>query len=306
MEVLREIAPNKNIALALGYFDGIHIAHKKLITLLVQQSKQRGIKSAVVTFDKNPVNYFNQKKTPNIQTFKDRELLLESLGVDYLYELDFEQYKDLSAQVYLKDVLIKNFEPQLIIVGYNHTFGKNKSANAQTLKEYSSKYNYECTIMLEQKYKENEKISSTEIRKKIETGDLEGAKELLGRSFSIRNSVIKGDGIAAKLGYPTANIIWSDSLVKLPYGVYFGKVQLDSGLLPALISWGVKPTLSSGKNEVLEAHIYNFSGNLYGKIINVVFDKKLRDQENFGNILVLKTQLQKDYRQFEKWVKLNF
>ncbi len=304
MEVIRKAAPNKKLALGLGYFDGIHIAHKKIITLLIQQARQKGIKSAIITFDKNPADYFNDNKTPNIQTFKDRELLLSSLGVDYLYELDFELYKDLSAKEYIENILIKNFEPELIIAGFNHTFGKNRTGDGELLKELAKKYNYECTIVTEQKYNEEQQVSSSIIRKKIEQGDLDGTKTLLGRSFSIRNSVIKGDKLASKLGYPTANIIWSDSLVKLPYGVYFGKVQIDSTIKPALISWGTKPTLTKGEEEILEAHIYDFNENLYGKIIKVIFEKKLRNQENFGSILVLKTQLQKDYSQFEKWAKL--
>ena len=109
MQKFHEITENKGIAIALGYFDGIHIGHKKIISQLVQQAKLKGIKSAIITFDKNPADYFSPNPTPCIHTFKDRELMLNSLGVDYLYELDFENYKDLSAIEYLQNVLIKNF-----------------------------------------------------------------------------------------------------------------------------------------------------------------------------------------------------
>lgn len=304
MEIFHEINQNKKLAIALGYFDGIHIGHKKIISQLVQQAKLKGVKSAIITFDKNPADYFNNNPTPNIQTYKDRQIILTSLGVDYLYELDFEKYKDIDAHDYLHNILIKNFEPEMIIVGYNHTFGKNKSGDPSLLKEYATKYKYECIIVPEQKYKDKEEISSTHIRKRIKYGHLNAVKALLGRYFSVRNSVIKGDRVARTLGYPTANIIWPDSMAKLPYGVYFGYVQAGIKMKPALISWGTKPTLSNGKNETLEAHLYNFDENLYGKIIKVIFVKKLRDEENFGNIRVLQTQLQKDYSAFEKWAKL--
>ena len=304
MEIFHEINQNKKLAIALGYFDGIHIGHKKIISQLVQQAKLKGVKSAIITFDKNPADYFNNNPTPNIQTYKDRQIILTSLGVDYLYELDFEKYKDIDAHDYLHNILIKNFEPEIIIVGYNHTFGKNKSGNPSLLKEYATKYKYECIIVPEQKYKDKEEISSTHIRKRIKYGHLNAVKALLGRYFSVRNSVIKGDRVARTLGYPTANIIWPDSMAKLPYGVYFGYVQAGIKMKQALISWGTKPTLSNGKNETLEAHLYNFDENLYGKIIKVIFVKKLRDEENFGNIRVLQTQLQKDYSAFEKWAKL--
>jgi len=303
VEVLHTIEPNKNLAIALGYFDGIHIGHKKLLTTLIQQARAKGIKTAVVTFDKNPADYFSENQTAGIQTFKDRQLILSSLGVDYLYELDFEQFKELDAQTYLKDILVKNFEPKLIVVGYNHTFGKDKGGNPALLKELSGKYNYECLIIPEQKYKDIEKVSSTIIRQRIKHGHLNAVKALLGRQFSIRNSVIKGDKMASKLGYPTANLVWPSSMEKLPYGVYYGYAQAGTKIKPALISWGTKPTLTNGKNEILEAHLYDFKENLYGKIIKVTFVKKIRDEQNFGNIRVLATQLQKDYAEFEKWVK---
>lgn len=304
MEVLREMTPNKNIAIALGYFDGIHIGHKKIITSLTQQARMLGIKSAVVTFDKNPADFFSEKQTLGIQTFKDREIILNSLGVDYLYELNFEQYKDMNAHDYIKNVIVKNLEPKLIIAGYNHTFGKDKTGNPALLKELASLYKYECIIVPEQKYKDTEEVSSTIIRKRIEYGHLNAVKALLGRPFSIRNSVVKGEKVASKLGYPTANLVWPSSMAKLPYGVYHGYVQAGIKMRPALISWGTKPTLTNGKNEILEAHLYDFNENLYGKIIKVIFVKKIRDEQDFGNIRVLVTQLQKDYSNFEKWAKL--
>jgi len=303
MEVFHEINENKKLAIALGYFDGIHIGHKKIINQLVQQAKAKGIKSAIITFDKNPADYFNEEATPNIQTYKDRQIILSSLGVDFIYELDFEKYKDLTAHEYISNVLVKNFEPEIIIVGYNHSFGKDRGGSPALLKEFSSKYNYECIVVPEQKYQDKEEVSSTQIRKRIQYGHLNAVKALLGRYFSVRNSVIKGDKVARALGYPTANLVWPSSMAKLPYGVYFGYVQTGAKMHHALISWGTKPTLSNSKNEILEAHLYDFNENLYGKIIKVIFAKKLRDEENFGNIRVLATQLQKDYSAFEKWVK---
>ena len=304
MQILREITENKGLAIALGYFDGIHIGHKKIITTLTQQAKAERLKTAIVTFGVNPANYFNDKKIPDIQNFKDKELILQSLGIDYLYELDFELYKDLTAHDYLQNVLVKYFEPKLIVVGYNHTFGKDRTGNPSYLKDYATNFGYKCIVVPEFKYKDKEEVSSTVIRKRITYGHLNAIKAFLGRYFSVRNSVIKGDKMARALGYPTANIVWPNSMVKLPYGVYFGFVQIEAKMHPALISWGNKPTLTNGQDEILEAHIYEFDENIYGKIIKVIFVKKLRDQENFGNIRVLKTQLQIDYNAFVKWARI--
>ena len=304
MEVFNEINTNKGLAIALGYFDGIHIGHKKIISTLVQQAKAKGIKSAIVTFEKNPADYFKDEPTPDIQTYKDKEMILESLGVDYLYELNFEKYKDLSAFQYIKDVLYNYLEPQMIIVGYNHTFGKDKSGNPSVLKDFASNFGYECVVVPELKYKDKEPVSSSIIRKRIQYGHLNAIKAFLGRYYSIRNSVIKGDKIARTLGYPTANLIWPNSLMKLPYGVYYGFAQVGVKMVPALISWGTKQTLTDGKTEILEAHLYDFNEVLYGKIIKVIFVKKVRDEQNFGNIRVLATQLRKDHDHFVAWARI--
>ncbi len=302
MQVFQKLTKNKNLVIALGYFDGIHIGHKKIISILVKEAKLKNTKSAIITFQKNPADYFNKEETPSIQTYKDKENLLEAMGVDYLYELDFENYKDISASEYI-NILYEYFEPLEIIVGYNHTFGKDRSGNPSLLKEFASNYKYECTIVPQQKYNDKEEVSSSIIRKKIQYGHLSAIKALLGRHFSVRNSVIKGEGLARKLGFPTANIIWPNSMAKLPYGVYHGYTQVNTKMYPSLISWGTKPTLSDGQNEILEAYIDDFNENLYGKIIKVIFIKKVRDEENFGNIRVLQTQLQKDYRAFIEWKK---
>jgi len=304
MEVFHDIKEIKGIAVALGYFDGIHIGHKKILSTLVQQAKINGIKCAVVTFDKNPNDYFSNTPTPAIQSFKDKELILDSMGIDYLFELNFEDYKELTAIEYIKNVLVKNFAPRLIVVGYNHTFGKDREGTPSYLRDYENKFGYECVVIPEQKYNDSEEVSSSIIRKHVQYGHLNAVKALLGRYFSVRNSVIKGDKRARALGYPTANLVWPNSMVKLPYGVYFGYAQVNSKMSHALISWGNKPTLTDGKDEILEVHINDFNEDIYGKIVKVIFVKKLRDEENFGGILPLKTQLQKDFNAFEKWVKL--
>ena len=303
MKIFRELKEIKGLALALGFFDGVHIGHKKILSALLEHAKAKGVETAVVTFEKNPSDYFSDEITPAIQTFKDKELIMDSLGIDYIFELDFEKYKNLEAIDYLQNILVKTFNPPVIVVGYNHTFGKNKVGTPAFLKDHEQKFGYECIIVPEFKYNDSEEVSSSVIRKYIQQGQLNTAKSLLGRSFSVRNSVIKGNKMARALGFPTANTIWPNTMVKLPYGVYFGFAKIGNIIKPALISWGTKPTLSDGREEILETHIYNFSEDIYGKIINVIFVEKLRDEQNFGNISALKAQIKNDFTVFEKWAK---
>jgi len=300
MKVFQELNKNKHIAIALGYFDGMHLGHKKVIQTLVSKARSFDIESAVITFEKNPKNYFNEEKILNLQSYKDKEYQFEILGVDNVYELSFEEYKEYTAEEYL-ELLIDNFQPEIIIVGYNHTFGKDKTGTPFFLEKNASKYGYECIVVPEQKGQYEETISSSEIREKVKKGQLGLIKKLLGRSFSVRNSVVKGKRLATTLGYPTANIIWPNSLIKLPYGVYFGYVKVDNKLLHGMISWGLSPTLTDGVEEKLEAHIYKYDGNLYGKIIQIVFILKIRDIQSFNDIRALKAQLDQDYKHFREW-----
>lgn len=300
-----KIEKNKGIALALGYFDGMHLGHRKLISALVSEAKKMNIKTAVITFSDNPANYFSDKKIPNIQTDKDRAKVLEDLGVDYLYELDFGLYKNMTAEDYIKNILIKNFEPKLIVAGYNHTLGSDKKS-AAFINENSNKYKYRAIILPEYLYKDTEEVSSSIIRKHIEYGHLNATNALLGKNFTLCNTVIKGKKLATNLGYPTANLVWPDSIVKLPYGVYFGYAKIEDRIIPSLIAWGIKPTLSTEKEEKLEAHLYDFNKDIYGKIMTLIFVKKLRDEIHFANAAELKEQLANDYDEFQRWAKAKF
>lgn len=302
MEIFNSINKKDNLILALGYFDGIHIGHKKIISTLIQMSKEKGLKSALITFKKNPTNYFSKIKIPSIQTTEQRREMLSDIGLDYLYELDFDNYKDLNAGDYLENILIKNLKPKIIIAGYNHTFGKNRSGNSEFLKENAEKYGYEAIIIPKQEYK-NQKVSSSSIRQKIQKGELEDIEAMLDREYSIEGIVVEGDKIARNLGYKTANTIWDNSLAKLPYGVYFGFCEIKSTKLlkPALISWGNKPTLFESKKEILETHIYDFDEDIYGEKIKVIFKKKLRDEKKFSGINTLKNQIDSDYQDFIQW-----
>lgn len=300
-----KIEKNKGIALALGYFDGMHLGHRKLISALVSEAKKMNIKTAVITFSDNPANYFSDKKIPNIQTDKDRAKVLEDLGVDYLYELDFGLYKNMTAEDYIKNILIKNFEPKLIVAGYNHTLGSDKKS-AAFINENSNKYKYRAIILPEYLYKDTEEVSSSIIRKHIEYGHLNATNALLGKNFTLCNTVIKGKKLATNLGYPTANLVWPDSIVKLPYGVYFGYAKIEDRIIPSLIAWGIKPTLSTEKEEKLEAHLYDFNKDIYGKIMTLIFVKKLRGEIHFANAAELKEQLANDYDEFQRWAKAKF
>ena len=204
---------------------------------------------------------------------------------------------------YLENVLVKNFQPCCIATGFNHKFGRGKEGDTKLLSKYSDKFGYKYMELTPQKI-QTCLISSSNIREMISNGHIRNANLLLGHSFSLKNNVVKGDAIARKLGFPTANIFWPNNIVHLPHGVYFGYAVVDK-TYPALINWGVRPTFDGSDEEVVEVHILNFDSQIYGKIIRVLFLMKIRDEFKFPNKEALIKQIQEDVETARKLARLS-
>ena len=303
MKIFKTINHNPDLAIALGYFDGVHIAHQKLISAAVDYAKDNSKKSAVVTFELNPSNYFNKEKVLNVCSNEERLERIESLGVDFAYILDFEQYMQYEALDYLENVIVKNFNPCCIVTGFNHKFGQGKQGDANLLSKYADRFGYKYIQLSAQKI-QTCLISSSNIRDMISKGHIRNANMLLGHSFSLKNNVVKGESLARKLGFPTANMFWPNNIVKLPYGVYFGYAVVDK-TYPAVINWGVKPTFDDTSEEIVEVHILNFDSQIYGKIIRVLFLMKIRDEIKFPNQEALIKQIQEDVETVRKLARLS-
>ncbi len=288
MQIFKELKPNKNISVALGFFDGVHLGHRAVIKSAVDYAKQNNTKSAVITFYDHPCCYFWGVCPKYILTRKEREKRIKSLGVDYIYELDFESLSGLTGQEYLKDVLINYFTPVSISTGWNHNFGANKSGNAKFLRENSKKYGYEYFEIPPQKLG-NEIINSTGIRKLISEGRTEKANSMLGDDFSVSGKVTEGNKIGRTIGFKTANINYPPELIELPYGAYGVETNFGKGVA----NFGIRPTIN-GSNAVLEVHILNFDEDIYGKNLNVKFEKMIRPEKKFSSLSQLKKQIQKD------------
>jgi len=294
---------NQNLVLALGFFDGVHIAHKKILSTASNLALENNLKSAVVTFKKSPGGFFRKDKSINLQTLEDKLSLMEKEGLDYVFVLDFEDFMHLSADEYLKNVLIKYFSPKYIVTGFNHTFGARTSANEAGNSEFLRKhqtlgYKY---IEIEKMRLNNTLVSSTNIKKFIERAYIKEANALLGYDFNIKGRVVSGMGLARKLGFRTANLNWPENIVKPPYGVYFGVVEYEGNKFRALLNWGVKPTVSSIQEPVLEAHILDFNKEIYGDVIRVFFKLPIREEKKFLNIEELKTQITSDIKKCSEY-----
>ena len=303
MKVFKSLNHNPDLSLALGFFDGVHLAHQKLISHAVDFAKENSKKSAVITFETNPSNYFRKDKIHNISANEERLERIEALGVDFAYVLDFEEFMQMEALEYLEDVLVKSFSTCCIVTGFNHKFGRAREGDTKLLAKYAEKFNYKYIELPAQKI-QNCLISSSNIRDMILNGHIRNANLLLGHSFSIKNNVVKGNMLARKLGYPTANIFWPNNIMHLPHGVYFGYVTVDKTYL-AVINWGKKPTFGEDGEEVLEAHILNFDSKIYGKIVKVMFLMKIREEIKFPDSDTLRKQIEEDVQTVMKLSRLS-
>lgn len=277
----------KNSSLILGFFDGIHLGHQDVIQRGVDFAKENNTSSVLITFKNSPTEYF-QGSFEYIFPRKHSYDLIKNLGVDYIYECNFAELANITAEDYLKHNIIETFAPMAITTGFNHTFGLNKVGNADFLANNQTRYNYKYFSIPAYKYNQ-EVVSSTAIKQHLSNGEIDIANKLLNSNFTLESKVIKGNQLGRKLGFPTANMEYPTNIIKIPFGVY--KIRVFNK--PAILNWGKKPTLKNQK-EVLEVHIPDFDDNLYGKTLKIEILDKIRDEKKFKNIEELKSQIEKD------------
>ncbi len=293
MQVLTELEKIPNLSLALGFFDGVHKGHQAVIKQAVDYAQKHNTKSAVITFRDHPCCFFYGVCPKYILTRKAREEKIAQLGVDYLFELDFESISGLKADEYLKDILIYNFIPCAITTGWNHNFGYKKSGNVKFLEQSANKFGYEYFEISPQK-EGFKNVSSTTIRDFLFDGLIEDANKMLGYEFSIKGEVIEGQKLGRQIGFPTANLAYPSELVDLPFGVYGVSVKIGNETFKGITNFGIRPTVSDKKQHSLETHILDFNRDIYGEIIEIKFLKMIRTESKFDSLDALKKQIQRD------------
>ena len=290
MEIIKESSAgfNKSV-LILGFFDGIHLGHRDVITSAANFAKNNNVPAAVLTFPKSPAEYFGE----NVNYIYKREKsysIMEKLCVDYIIEQDFHKIMNLSSEEYIKKISAQ-YNPIAIFSGFNYTFGKNKEGNTKTLHKYAEKYNYKYFEIPANEFS-GQIISSTYIKTLLHSGSVQEANQLLEEPFTISGKVITGAHIGRTIGFPTANIIYPKNIVKLPYGVYKAEVLGRK----AIANFGIRPTFEN-REECLEVHVLNFDDDLYNQNLEVDIIDKIRTEKKFENISELKKQIIKDIKE---------
>ena len=286
----------KSSVITIGTFDGVHVGHQQIIHRLVDTARKNDLQALVLTFFPHPRMVIqNDANIKLINTIDEKAKQLEQLGVDHLVVKEFtKSFSRLTALEYVRDILVNKLKVKHIIVGYDHHFGRNRTANINELKEFGAFYNFEVTEIEPQEV-DDVAVSSTKIRSAILKGNIPTANKFLGYNFMLTGTVIKGKGLGKTLDFPTANIQIEAAYKLIPkHGVYVVKSQIKGVEVFGMMNIGKNPTVNEGNQTKIEVHFFDFSANLYGAVLKIELLDHLRSEIKFPNIEALKLQLEKD------------
>lgn len=292
--------PGEPSVITIGAYDGLHLGHQTVIREVRRQAEERGARAAVVTFDRHPADIVRPESAPRLLTDHEQRLeLFEATGVDAAVVLPFDEAQSQEpALSFIERVLVKCLDTKLIVVGVDFHFGRNREGNVALLREVGATYGFEVAPLALFPRQDGipEPVSSTAIRRALAGGNVELAAAMLGRPFEARGSVVQGDQRGRLLGFPTANVEVPNRVCVPADGVYAGWFERPNGEVhPCAINLGRRPTFyEHADSSLLEAHLIDFQGDIYGERAKVRFTNFLRSERKFDGIDALVSQLKHD------------
>ena len=300
---------NENIALAIGFFDGIHIGHQKVLKKMLEVAEHNDLKKAVMTFDPHPSVVLNpeKKRTTYLTPITDKVEAIEKLGVDYCFVVNFSSsFADVSADEFVEQYFIRN-HVKAVIAGYDFSFGKYGKGNMASLQE--NDYPFSVHVVSKQTLEEDIKISTTNIRTSLELGEVEACTLALGRPYVIKGMVVQGEKRGRTIGFPTANVEPSDEYVLPRNGVYAVTLLIKSRnkVYEGVCNVGVKPTFHdpSVSQVSIEVNIFDFEESIYGERVEVFWHHFIRPEQKFNGIDELVEQISKDKEKAKSLLELD-
>ncbi|MDY3521425.1 bifunctional riboflavin kinase/FAD synthetase [Riemerella anatipestifer] len=297
MKVISSISEYKNTsptALSIGMFDGVHLGHQSIIKNLKEISDEKKLSSGLLTFWPHPRTIFNPNENLKLlNTLAEKTSLIENLSVDFLFLQSFdEDFRNLSADDFVKKILVDKLNVKYLIIGYDHRFGKDKKGDFNLLQKMATEFDFEVQ-QLDAIQLENQNISSTKIRNAITNGDFKSANDMLGYHYPLSGKVIHGKKIGRTIGYPTANIS-IDNIKLLPKkGAYIVEVWIDNLFYKGMLSVGTNPTVS-GTELSVEVYILDFNKDIYDQDITIKFRDFLHEEIKFDGLEALIKKLDED------------
>jgi riboflavin kinase/FMN adenylyltransferase len=286
----------KDSVVTIGTFDGVHRGHQKIIKRLVTIADTEQLQALVLTFFPHPRMVVQKDSSIKlINTIDEKANLIQDLGVDHLVVKAFtKEFSRLTALEYVRDVLVNTLHVKHIIVGYDHHFGRNRTANIKDLKEYGAFYGFKVTEIDAQEVGDVA-VSSTKIRTALKEGAIKEANQFLGYPFMLNGTVVKGKGLGKTIQFPTANLKIEEPYKLIPKkGVYLVQALIEKELVYGMLNIGTNPTVSSANTLSIEVFFFNFNKNLYDTELHIQLLDRIRDEIKFTDLEALKTQLERD------------
>ncbi|AEO08510.1 FMN adenylyltransferase [Buchnera aphidicola str. Ak (Acyrthosiphon kondoi)] len=297
---------NSNSVVTIGNFDGIHLGHQELFLKTYQIGIKYKLLTIIILFEPQPLEFLKKNNSPpRITQFREKVKRIAAYNFNNILCIRFNKsFESLSAEDFIINILINKLHVKFIVIGDDFRFGFQRNGNINLLKKLGEKYQFNV-IKVKSLYKNNIKISSTNIRKALSENNIKLASLFLGRTFSISGRVIHGHAIGRTINYPTANILLNKNFV-LNNGVYAVKIKYSSNKkVTGISNIGIKPSFFNiQKNKLLEVYLFNIEIDLYGKDIEVFIYKKIRDERVFFSLQELKDQISKDILMVKKYFKI--
>ena len=307
-EEITDIGPT---AVALGNFDGVHKGHQELITRAVKNAGSAGLKSAVFTFSNHPKEVLSHAAPRSSATVKsilradEKTRIIEELGVEYLFNMPFDDaIMRMSAVEFVHKLLLMKLKTREVYCGFNYKFGHKASGNPETLTREGLRHGLRIHV-LEPYRVDGEIVSSSLIRERVEKGDVEACRRLMGRHYAISGKVVEGNRIGKTIGFPTSNLLIDESMATPANGVYITRCACGGARYPSVTNVGVKPTIGQFQKSV-ETHIFEFDRELYGQTIRVEFLRRTRDERKFESVEELTGQIARDCAMAQAYHRKNF
>ena len=279
--------------MTIGAYDGIHLGHRAILTTLKQKAAFLEVPAMVLSFEPMPREFFAPVNPPaRLTRFREKFECLTELGIDELFCPPFSSVRDLSPDVFIRELLVKELGVRHIVVGEDFRFAADRRGGIEDLARAGETLGFELTVV-PAVFRQEQRISSTQIRLALKAGDLETARGMLGREYSMSGKVVRGLGLGRKLGFPTANVSLSRRQTPVD-GIFAARVLgLDGELLDGVASVGTRPTVG-GEQPLLEVHVFDFDRNIYGEYITVQFVERLREERKYSDLDSLVAQMHED------------
>jgi len=278
---------------ALGVFDGVHLGHRAILETARERGRRTGLEALACTFDPHPLEVLEPERAPApLATLEERLALIAELGLDATVVVAFTpELARMEPEAFVKDVLVGRLRAREVVLGFNHTFGRGARGDARLLRALGERLGFAVHVM-PPLVVDGQPVSSSAIRAALEQGDVERARRYLGRPYALAGEVVAGAGRGRALGVPTANLR-PERPVLLPRGVYAAHAETGAGRYAAVVNIGVRPTFGE-TTPVVEAHLLDFAGVLYGQRLRLAFAARLRDERRFPDVEALRRQIAED------------